>query len=300
MADVSLISRAQVTASAMVDKQTQWEMKWIEGHTTTVPTVKFKVTTPWGTLPHSLCVVGGIQPGVNFLLGTFRRSSTAVGQSKRTGHSTNWEGCPNKKRLADAPDQDSQGGSDLQLGQESLSQPNSSHPRVIAPLDPLSGMPDPPSPPMPLAITEQCHAPSVSDVEPPLNKDPVPDPDRRADPPPGDPGSLMALIIATCEPPTSDTSSLPNPSPEDEPLLDQSATPSMGDQELASPDTGVEITLAPVVAAGRVGSPPAASEVTPDLAPASPSGLSPESLPSLPPRTDIDRPCRKPKKKKKG
>lgn len=145
-------------------------------------------------------------------------------------------------------------------------------------------MPDPPLLPVPLASTEQCHALSVSDVEPPFNEDPVPDPDHEADPPLGDPGSLTALIIATCDPPAPDTSSPPNLSPEDEPLVDQ---PSLGDQELASPDAEVGTALAPVVAAAEVGSPPVASEVTPDLTPASPSGLSPEPVPSSPPRTDI-------------
>ncbi|XP_066983781.1 diacylglycerol kinase kappa [Macrobrachium rosenbergii] len=160
-------------------------------------------------------------------------------------------------------------------------------------------MPDPQLLQVPLPSAEQCKAPSISDGEPPLNEDPVPDPDDEVDPPPGDPGPLTALIIATYEPPVPDTSSSPNPSPEDEPLVDQSATPSLEDQELASPDAEVETALAPIVAAAEVRSPPVASEITRDLAPVSPSGLSPESVSSLPPRTDIDRPWRNPKKMKK-
>ncbi|XP_066955270.1 uncharacterized protein [Macrobrachium rosenbergii] len=39
-ADFSLISRAQVPASATIDEQTRWEVKWIGGHTKTVLTVK--------------------------------------------------------------------------------------------------------------------------------------------------------------------------------------------------------------------------------------------------------------------
>ncbi|XP_066963870.1 uncharacterized protein [Macrobrachium rosenbergii] len=152
---------------------------------------------------------------------------------------------------------------------------------------PSSGMPDHQSLPVPLASSE-----------PPQELGPVPDPDLETDPPPGDPGPICALILVTREPPTPDTSSSPNPSPEDEALVDQTDTLSLEDQELASPDTEVEMALALVVAAARVGSPPVASEVIPDFEPASPSGLSPESVPSSPPRTDIDRPWRNPKKKK--
>ncbi|XP_066981198.1 uncharacterized protein [Macrobrachium rosenbergii] len=136
---------------------------------------------------------------------------------KRTSHSTNWEGCPNKQHSMDTPNQDSPRGSDLQLGQESLSQPNSSHLRGIAPPDPSSGMPDQQSLPVPLVSSGQCHALSVSDVEPPLEEDNVPDPDHEMDPPPGDPVPVTALILATCEPPAPDTSSSPHLPPEDEP-----------------------------------------------------------------------------------
>ncbi|XP_066950610.1 protein TonB-like [Macrobrachium rosenbergii] len=216
---------------------------------------------------------------------------------KVTGHSTDWEGCPNKQHPADAPNQDSPRCSDLQLGQESLSQPNSSHPQGIAPPDPSLGMPDSQSLPVPLASAEQCHAQSVSDIEPPLKEDPKPDPDHEVDPPPGHPGSITALILATCESPAPNTSFSPNPSAEDEPLVDQPATPSLGDQELASPYAEVKTALTPVVTATRVRSLPVASEVTPDFEPASPSGLSPELVLSSPPRTDIDRPWRNPKKK---
>ncbi|XP_066981080.1 uncharacterized protein [Macrobrachium rosenbergii] len=186
------------------------------------------------------------------------------------------------------------------MGQESLSQPNSNHPQGIAPLDHSSGMPNHQSLPVPLVSSEQCHTPSVSDAEPPPEMDPVPDPDHETDPPPGDLGPITALILATCEPPAPDTSSSPNPSPEDEPLVDQTDRPSLGDQELASPEAEVETTLALVVATARVGSPPVASEVTTDFEPTSHSGLSPESVPSSPPRTDVDRPWRSPKKKMKG
>ncbi|XP_066981196.1 uncharacterized protein [Macrobrachium rosenbergii] len=218
---------------------------------------------------------------------------------KRTGHSTNWEGCPSKQCPEDTRKQDSLRGYDLQLGQECLPQPNSSHLRGIAPPDPLSGMPDTQLLSVPLASTEQCHTPSSTGVEPPIKEDPVPGPNHEADPPPGDSGFRTALIIATGEPPTPETTS-PNPSPEDEPLVDQTATPFLGDQELASSDAEVKIALAPVVAAAGVGSPPVASEVTPDFVPTSPSSLSPESVVSLPPGSDIDRPWRNPKKKKKG
>ncbi|XP_066969221.1 cell surface glycoprotein 1-like [Macrobrachium rosenbergii] len=312
-------------------------MKWIEGHTITIPTVKLQATTPGGTLLHRLGMVGGIQPsglpvGWDLLWGspsptplhshaTSSTEAQTVGKTheenppsairsggqqrgppspqrdiqeeqyhcrtcKRTGHSTNWKGCPSKQHPADAPEQDSPGGSDLQLGQESLLQPNSSHLRDVASLDPLSGMPDPYPLPAPLASTEQCHAPFGMDVEPPIKEDSVPGPTHEVDPPPGDPGSLSTLIMATGEPPAPDTSS-PNPSPEDEPLVDQPVTPSLGNQELATSDAEIDIALPLVVAAAGVGSPPAASETTSDFAPASPSGLSPETVPSLPPRSDV-------------
>ncbi|XP_066956273.1 uncharacterized protein [Macrobrachium rosenbergii] len=191
---------------------------------------------------------------------------------KQTFHSTNWEGCPNEQCPVDAPEQDSQRVSDLQLGQESLPQPNSIHPQGSAPPDPLPGMHDPQPLPVPLASTEQCHAPFSTDIEPSIEEDPVP-------------GPMRQILL-----PAPNTSSSPNPSPEDEPLVDQTVTTSLGDQELASSDAKVKIALAPVVAAAGVESPPVASEVTPDFTPASASGLSPESVPSLSPRSDIDRP----------
>ncbi|XP_066964332.1 uncharacterized protein [Macrobrachium rosenbergii] len=175
----------------------------------------------------------------------------------------------------DAPKPDSPRGYDLQLGQESLSQPNSSHLPGIAPLGPSSGMPDHQLLPVPLVSAKQCHALSTSDVEPPLEEDPVPDPDHEADPPLGDPGPVTALILATYEPPAPDTSSSPNLFPEDEPPVDQAATPSLGDQELASPGAEVETAHAPVVAAAGERSLPVASDVTLDFVPASPSDLSP-------------------------
>ncbi|XP_066964340.1 uncharacterized protein [Macrobrachium rosenbergii] len=115
---------------------------------------------------------------------------------KVTGHSTSWEGCPNKQRTVDAPNQDSPRGSDLQLGQESLTQRNSSHLRGIAPPDLLSGIPDHQSLPVPLASSEQCHTPSVLGIEPTQELDPVPDPDHETYPPPGDPEPVTALILA--------------------------------------------------------------------------------------------------------
>ncbi|XP_066950826.1 protein enabled homolog [Macrobrachium rosenbergii] len=165
--------------------------------------------------------------------------------------------------------------------------------------DPSShSMPDHLLLPVPLASTEQCHAPSSTDIEPSIEKDPMPGLNHEADPPPGELGFPTPLIIATGEPPAPDTSSSPNLAPADEPLEDQIVTPSLGDQELASSDAEVKIALALVVAAAGVGSPLVAYEIAPDFTPTSPSGLSPESVPSSPPRPDTDRPWRNPKKKK--
>ncbi|XP_066952465.1 proteoglycan 4-like [Macrobrachium rosenbergii] len=130
-----------------------------------------------------------------------------------------------------------------------LGMPNSSYPQGIAPLDPSSGMPDHQSLLVPLASSEQCHTPSISDIEPPQELGPVPDPDHETDPPTGDSGTFTPLILATCKPPAPDTSSSPTPFPEDEPLMDQTATPSHRDQELTSPDAEIETTLILVVAA---------------------------------------------------
>ncbi|XP_066967831.1 uncharacterized protein [Macrobrachium rosenbergii] len=267
-------------------------MKWIEGHTTTILTVKLQVTTPWGTLPHRLSMVSGIQPGVDFLLGRDLLWGSPSPTPLRSHTTSSTVGSPYQgtATLTGVPPQEEEPPSTHRSGQQKGHTQSNSRP----------------SPPSPRKNSQQRGPPSPegtfrrSNVQPPLEEDPVPDPDHETYPPPGGPGPVTALILATCEPLTPDISSSPNPSPEDEPLVDQTATPSLGAQDLASLDTGVETALAPVVAAARLGSPSVASEVTPDFAPASPSGLSPEPVPSSPTRTDIDRPWRNLNMKKKG
>ncbi|XP_066969263.1 uncharacterized protein [Macrobrachium rosenbergii] len=113
----------------------------------------------------------------------------------------------------------------------------------------------------------------VSDVDPPQEGDPVPDPDHEKDPPPGDPGPITALILATCEPPAPNTSSSPNLSPEDEPLVDQTATLFWETRNWPPQTQRLRLYLLRL-SQQPIRSPLVASEVTPDFAPTSPSGLS--------------------------
>ncbi|XP_066961923.1 protein PRRC2C-like [Macrobrachium rosenbergii] len=163
--------------------------------------------------------------------------------------------------------------------------------------------------PVPLESPEQCQAPSLSDVAPLLTLTsvpgpelvPVPDPHRVTDPPTGDPPNLTELIITNYEPPTPDVSSSQSPSSaKDEPLTDLNVKPSLVDQELSGWDADAGSTLVTVVTAPEVGSLPVAPKATSDPAPDSTSGLSPDLVPSSPPRNGIARPWRNPKKKKKG
>lgn len=92
---------------------------------------------------------------------------------------------------------------------------------------------------------EQYHAPSILDVEPPYDLNPLsdsdmvpaPEPNHDTDPRLGDPPTLKELVLVNCKslaPATS--SSSPRLSGEDNPLVDLTAMNSVEDQELASPN----------------------------------------------------------------
>ncbi|XP_066956250.1 uncharacterized protein [Macrobrachium rosenbergii] len=226
-----------------------------------------------------------------------------------TGHSANWARCPSKQNVADTTPRTIPRGSALYLRQESLSPITSGTPRGFAPPGPSSAMPDSNSLTVLFESTEQCQTSSVSDVAPLLTLISVPgpklvpvlDPNHVTDPPTGGPPNLTELIITNCEPVTPDiSSSQPLSSAKDEPLVDLKVTPSLVHQELSGRDTDdIGSTPTTVVTAVEVGSRPTATRATSNPAPDGTSGLSPESMPSSPPRNGVARPWRNPKKKKK-
>ncbi|XP_066958810.1 uncharacterized protein [Macrobrachium rosenbergii] len=173
--------------------------------------------------------------------------------------------------------------------------------------EPSSGTPDSKPLPVPLESPEPCQAPSISDVEPPLTLTSlpgpelvlVPDPSHVTDPPTGDPPKFTELTITNCEPPAPDDSFSQSPSSvKNEPLADLNTTPSLVDQEQSGWDAETVHTLTTIVPAAQVGSLPIAPRATSDSAPDGTSGLSPELIPSSPPRNGIARPWWNPKKKK--
>ncbi|XP_066981195.1 putative uncharacterized protein DDB_G0290521 [Macrobrachium rosenbergii] len=179
---------------------------------------------------------------------------------------------------------------------------------VLHPQGLPSATPDSSSLPLPLETPEQCQAPSISDIAPPLALIPVPgpelvpvaDPNHVTDPPTGDPPNLTNLVIANRGPPTPDVSSSHSlSSAKDESLADLNITPSLVDQELSNWDANTGSTLMMVVSAAGVGSLPIATRTTSDPAPDGTSGLSPGSVPSSPLRNSVARPWSNLKKKKK-
>ncbi|XP_066964326.1 uncharacterized protein [Macrobrachium rosenbergii] len=219
--------------------------------------------------------------------------------SNVTGHSANWARCPSKQTTMDSTSRTTPRGSALHPRQESLSPTTSGTPRGFATPGPSSATPDSNLLPAPLESTEQCQALSISDRAPLLTLIPVPgpelvpvpDPNNDMDSPMGNPPNLTNLIITNCEPPCPDVcSSQSLPSAEDDSLADLNVTPSLVDQELSSQDDDAGSTLTTVVATAKVGSQPVVTRATPDPAPEGTSGLSPESVPSSPPRKGIAKP----------
>ncbi|XP_064088328.1 uncharacterized protein LOC135202798 [Macrobrachium nipponense] len=204
-----------------------------------------------------------------------------------------------KQRAVDTANVSPPRGQASHQRQESLSPITTGTLKSFAAPRPVPGTPDANSMPVPLVCTEQCHAPSSKDVEPPQTSLSAPGPELVlvpnlnliTNPPMGDPPTCMELITAHCPSPVHDSSLPSPPSAEDEPLAELTITPSLDDQEFLSQESDSKFTLTTAVTTARVCL-PVASGTTTASAPDVISGLSPESVPPSPPRTGVARPWR--------